>query len=55
MSVIKKEDLENFMVIYKKNFWINISKKEALDLAIPLLVLTKSVLLPNYEEVWTKK
>jgi hypothetical protein len=54
MTAIKKEDLKDFMVIYEKEFWTKISKKEALDLAIPLLILTKSVLLPNLEKVWVK-
>jgi len=44
---VTKEDLKDFMVIYEKEFWTKISEKEALDLAIPLLTLTRYVLLPN--------
>ena len=53
MTAITKQDLKNFMVIYEKKFWTKISEKEALNLAIPLLTLTKYVLLPNIW-VWKK-
>ena len=49
---ISKGKLKEFIAIYKKNFWTEISEKEALDLAIPLLTLTRNVLLPN---IWLWK
>ncbi len=51
---ISKERLQEFIAIYKKHFWTDISEKEALDLAIPLLILTQHVLLPNVEILWKK-
>ena len=53
MITPNEQDLKDFIEIYKQEFWTKISEKEALNLAIPLLTITKNVLLPNIW-VWKK-
>jgi len=49
---LTKEKLKEFIEIYKQEFWIEISEKEALDLCIPLLIITKYALSPNIKKLW---
>jgi len=51
---INEKSLKEFIAIYKKNFWTELSEKEALDLAIPLLTMWKHILLPNVAILWKK-
>lgn len=44
---ITETDLNNFKILYKKHFWIDLEDKQALEYANSLLSLTKTLLLNN--------
>lgn len=44
--------IEEFIAIYQKNFWTELSQKEALDLATSLLTISKNILLSKQEGSW---
>jgi len=47
MTNITNIELQEFITIYKNEFWIELSSEEALKLAIPLLNLLKTTLFFN--------
>lgn len=44
MSIIKEKKLLEFKEIYKKNFWIELTDKDALNLALKTLTFLRSSL-----------